>query len=98
VVVTDTKDRLVDGALRVLSEEGLARASAQTVLAQLLAGAQTGAGLAPVVAEGLSLWIAEIEAVLRRLMAGMPFADLPNGLGPVARRALRAKVHRIGTP
>jgi AcrR family transcriptional regulator len=110
------------------------------VLAQLLAGAQTDAGLAPVVAEGLSAWIAEIEAVLRRVTAGLPMPDLVEvgglaravafsfiglelyegvdaagaasaldtlerlavlvevveELGPVARRAMRAKLRRAG--
>lgn len=112
-----------------------------TVLAQLLAGARTDPRLAPSVAEGLGLWIAEIEGVLTRLTASMPFADLfdvpglaravasafiglelyegvdpagaesalnaleqlavltevLDGLGPVARRALRSKIRRTGT-
>jgi AcrR family transcriptional regulator len=144
-VVTETRDRLVAGALRVLREEGLAGASARViastagvnqalvfyhfgtvdkllaeacrrgtedrialyrdrfsavsslrellavgrelhaaeraegnvaVLAQLLAGAQTDARLAPAVADGLALWITEIEAVLDRVTASMPLADL----------------------
>jgi AcrR family transcriptional regulator len=207
--VADTKDRLVDGAVRALAEHGLAGASARviaaaagvnqalvfyhfesvdkllaeacrratearvalyrdrlaavssltqllavgrelhateqaagnvTVLAQLLAGAQTDPRLAPAVAQALALWVAEIEAVLRRVVAGMPVADLfdvpglaravaaafiglelyegvdvlaaaqavaaleqlaafaevLDGLGPVARRALRAKLRRNG--
>lgn len=204
-----TRDRLIDGALRVLAEQGLTGASARviasaagvnqalvfyhfgsvdellveacrrateqrvalyrdrfatvttfaqllalgrdlhateqaegnvTVLAQLLAGAQTDPRLAPAVAEALNLWFDEIEAVLHRLTATMPLADLfdvpglaravasafiglelyegvdaagagraldaleqlsvlvevVDGLGPVARRALRAKIRRAG--
>ena len=112
-----------------------------TVLAQLLAGARTDPRLAPAVADGLGLWITEIETVLTRLTASMPFADLfdvpglaravasafiglelyegvdpdgaaaafdaleqlavltevLDGLGPVARRALRSKIRRTGT-
>jgi AcrR family transcriptional regulator len=207
--VSDTRDRLVDGAIRVLGEAGLAKASARviataagvnqalvfyhfgsvdhllmeacrratetrvrvyrdrlasittvsellavgrdldaveraegnvTVLAQLLAGAQTDPGLAPVVAECLTMWIVEIEAVLVRVTGHLPVADLIDvpglaravasafvglelyggvdpdgagaalaaleqlavfvdvleGLGPVARRALRSKVRRAG--
>jgi len=207
--VVDTKDRLVEGALRVLREEGLTGASARViaaaaganqalvfyhfgsvdkllaeacrcgtearvaryrerfaavsslrellavgrelhaveraegnvaVLAQLLAGAQTDPRLAPVVADGLNLWIVEIETVLRRVTATLPIADLIDvaglaravasafvglelyegvdaaggtraldaleqlavlvevidELGPVARRALRAKLRRTG--
>ena len=206
--MVDTRARLIGGALQVLREEGLSRASARTiaaaagvnqalvfyhfgsvpallaqtcrsatetrvalyrerfaavtslrellavgrelhaaeraegngaVLAQLLAGAQTDAELAPVVADGLSAWIAEIEAVLRRVTAELPLPDLvdPAGLaravafsfiglelyegvdaegaasaldtlerlavlvevveelGPVARRAMRAKLRRV---
>jgi AcrR family transcriptional regulator len=206
----DTRERLVDGALRVLQQEGLARASARAiaaaadanqalvfyhfgsvdkllaeacrcgteariaryrdrfaavsslrellavgrelhaaeqaegtvaVLAQLLAGAQTDARLAPVVGDGLNLWIAEIEPVLRRVTATLPIADLidvpglaravsaafiglelyegvdaagaaqafdaleqlallvevVDELGPVARRALRAKLRKAAT-
>lgn len=207
--MVDTKDRLVEGALRVLREEGLTGASARViaaaaganqalvfyhfgsvdkllaeacrcgtearvaryrerfaavsslrellavgrelhaveraegnvaVLAQLLAGAQTDPRLAPVVADGLNLWIVEIETVLRRVTATLPIADLIDvaglaravasafvglelyegvdaaggtraldaleqlavlvevidELGPVARRALRAKLRRTG--
>jgi AcrR family transcriptional regulator len=204
-----TRDRLIDGALRVLAEQGLTGASARviasaagvnqalvfyhfgsvdellteacrrgteqrlalyrdrfasvttfaqllalgrdlhtteraegnvTVLAQLLAGAQTDPRFVPAVREGLNGWFGEIEGVLRRLTATMPLADLfdvtglaravalafiglelyegvdpkgaaraldaleqlsvlvevVDGLGPVARRALRAKIRRAG--
>lgn len=52
------------------------------VLGQLLAGAQTHPRLAPATAAGLDLWIAEIEQVLVRVLAGTPldgFTD-PAGL------------------
>ena len=106
------------------------------VLAQLLAGAQTEPALAGPIRQALDLWVAEIEAVLTRVMARTPLGDLadapglaravsaafiglelfegvdPDGahaalnaldqlgllvevvedLGPVARRALRAKL------
>jgi AcrR family transcriptional regulator len=108
------------------------------VLAQLLAGAQTDDRLAAPTAEALGLWVAEIESVLVRVLAGTPMAGVadPAGLaravsaafigmelfdgvdaagaqraldaveqlavlvevvedlGPVARRALRAKLRR----
>ncbi|MFE1314089.1 TetR/AcrR family transcriptional regulator [Streptomyces sp. NPDC058755] len=53
-----------------------------TLLGQLLAGAHTHAALGPATAAGLDLWIAEIEQVLRRVLASTPlagFAD-PTGL------------------
>jgi AcrR family transcriptional regulator len=209
MAVAETKDRLVDGALRVLREDGLTGASARAiaaaaganqalvfyhfgsveqllaeacrcgtearvaryrerfaavtslrgllavgrelhateqaegtvaVLAQLLAGAQTNPRLAPVVADGLQLWITEIEAVLHRVTGTLPIADLVDvpglaravaaafvglelyegvdrpgadaalaaldrlavlvevldELGPVARRAVRARLRRAG--
>ncbi|WP_433128530.1 TetR/AcrR family transcriptional regulator [Micromonospora sp. CA-240977] len=107
-------------------------------LAQMLAGAQADQRLAVPTAAALQLWVDEIEAVLRRLLAGSPFAevaDVPglaravsaafiglelydgvdrvgadramaaldqlallleivDDLGPIARRALQAKVNR----
>lgn len=51
------------------------------VLAQLLAGAQRDDKLAPVVADALRMWTAEIETVLRRLLGAHPLAaalDLPG--------------------
>jgi AcrR family transcriptional regulator len=45
------------------------------VLAQLLAAAQRDEELAPAVADSLRRWTAEIEAVLRRVLAGTPVAD-----------------------
>ncbi|MFC0007812.1 TetR/AcrR family transcriptional regulator [Micromonospora siamensis] len=107
-------------------------------LAQMLAGAQTEERLAAPTAGALQLWVDEIESVLRRLLAGSPFAevaDVPglaravsaafvglelydgvdragaeramaaldqlavlieivDDLGPIARRAVQAKVNR----
>lgn len=109
-----------------------------TFLAQMLAGAQADQRMAAPTAGALQLWVDEIEAVLRRLLAGSPFAEVadvpglaravsaafiglelydgvdPAGadqamaaldqlallleivddLGPIARRALQAKVNR----
>ncbi|MET7960300.1 TetR/AcrR family transcriptional regulator [Micromonospora zamorensis] len=109
-----------------------------TFLAQMLAGAQADQRMAAPTAGALQLWVDEIEAVLRRLLAGSPFAevaDVPglaravsaafiglelydgvdragadqamaaldqlallmeivDDLGPIARRALQAKVNR----
>jgi AcrR family transcriptional regulator len=108
------------------------------ILAQLLAGAQTDAKLGAPTAAALALWTAEIEVVLRRLLADSPMGTLadpaglasavsaafiglelfegvdPSGagrafealeqlavlaevvddLGPIARRALRARLRR----
>jgi AcrR family transcriptional regulator len=109
-----------------------------SMLAQLLAGAQSDKRLAAPVAGALQLWIDEIESVLGRVLAGSPLADITDlpglaraisaafigielyqgvdaagaahalaaldqlaavvevvdELGPVTRRALRAKVNR----
>jgi AcrR family transcriptional regulator len=109
------------------------------VLAQLLAGAQGDPALAQPVRQALDLWVAEIEAVLVRVLAQTPLGDLADApglaravsaafiglelfegvdtagahaaldaldqlgalvevvddLGPVARRALRAKLRAI---
>ncbi|MEU1602370.1 TetR/AcrR family transcriptional regulator [Micromonospora matsumotoense] len=47
-------------------------------LAQLLAGAQTDERLAAPTAAALQLWVDEIESVLRRLLAGSPFAEIAD--------------------
>lgn len=47
-----------------------------SVLVQLLAGAQADRRLAPATAAGLRLWIAEIEQVLNRVLAGSPVAEV----------------------
>jgi AcrR family transcriptional regulator len=127
----------VGRALHV-EERGLGHVS---VLAQLLAGAQSDPKLGPPVAAALQLWIDQVESVLHRLLSGSPFAevaDVPglaravsaafigielfegvdeagarhaldaleqlavlvevvDELGPVARRALRAKLNRAST-
>lgn len=52
-----------------------------TALAQLLAGSQTDAKLAPATASGLNLWIAELETTLTRVLRDTPlaeFIDLPG--------------------
>jgi AcrR family transcriptional regulator len=109
------------------------------VLAQLLAGAQSDPALAEPIRQALNLWVAEIEAVLTRVLAQTPLGELAGAaglaravsaafiglelfegvdavgaqaaldaldqlgalvevvedLGPVARRALRAKLRAI---
>ncbi|MGW3730012.1 TetR/AcrR family transcriptional regulator [Streptomyces sp. F001] len=52
------------------------------LLGQLLAGAQTNAGLGSATAAGLDLWIAEIEKTLVRVLAATPFGEFtdPRGL------------------
>ncbi|MFD5570073.1 TetR/AcrR family transcriptional regulator [Streptomyces cadmiisoli] len=52
------------------------------LLGQLLAGAQTHAGLGPATAAGLDLWITEIEGALVRILAATPFGEFvdPRGL------------------
>ncbi|MFJ9819405.1 TetR/AcrR family transcriptional regulator [Streptomyces sp. NPDC101151] len=51
------------------------------LLGQLLAGAQTHAALGPATAAGLDLWIAEIEQVLRRVLASTPLAEFADPAG-----------------
>ncbi|MFE7118651.1 TetR/AcrR family transcriptional regulator [Streptomyces sp. NPDC057654] len=51
------------------------------VLAQMLAGAQTHERLAPATAAGLDLWVAEIEQVLGRVLAGTPLAEFVDVYG-----------------
>ncbi|MGN9774697.1 TetR/AcrR family transcriptional regulator [Micromonospora sp. H33] len=52
-----------------------------SVLAQMLAGAQTDERLAAPTGEALQLWVDEIESVLRRLLAGSPFAEVADIAG-----------------
>lgn len=130
------------GSLRELLRVGLDLHASEladgnvSVLAQMLAAAQTGERLAEPTAAALQMWTDEIEAVLHRLLAGSPVAevaDIPglaravsaafvglelfegvdqdgarqalaaldqlavlvevvDELGPIARRAMRAKV------
>jgi AcrR family transcriptional regulator len=62
------------------------------VLGQMLAGGQTGARLAPGAAAGLNLWVAEIEAALRRIFpASHPLAALID-VGGLARAIAAAFV------
>ncbi|KMS83145.1 MULTISPECIES: TetR/AcrR family transcriptional regulator [Streptomyces] len=146
----ETKTRLLEGALRTLTEQGIAKTSARTVaaaagvnqalvfyhfgsvdellaaacrygaekavaryrerlaavdslsellavgreihereraggqvalLGQLLAGAPTHAALGPATADGLRLWITEIEQVLRRVLAETPFGEFADPAG-----------------
>ncbi|MEO3742808.1 TetR/AcrR family transcriptional regulator [Plantactinospora sp. B5E13] len=62
-------------------EKGLGHVS---VLAQLLAGAQRDERLAAPTAAALQLWTDEIESVLRRVLAGSPFAEIAD-VGGLAR-------------
>jgi AcrR family transcriptional regulator len=59
-----------------------------SVLAQLLAGAQSDRRLAAPTAASLQLWIDELESVLHRLLAGSPFAEIADI--PGLARALSA--------
>ncbi|GAB3968267.1 hypothetical protein GCM10027615_19710 [Plantactinospora veratri] len=52
-----------------------------SVLAQLLAGAQTDRRLAESVAAALKLWVDEIESVLRRLLVNSPSRRSPTSAG-----------------
>jgi AcrR family transcriptional regulator len=45
------------------------------VLAQMLAGAQSEPKLAPATRQALDLWIAEVDTVLRRVLAGSPLNE-----------------------
>ena len=51
------------------------------VLAQVLAGAQQDTRLAEAARFALGLWTAEIEATLRRILAGSPVAQLADPAG-----------------
>jgi AcrR family transcriptional regulator len=61
------------------------------VLAQMLAGGQTDARLAPATADGLGLWVAQIEAVLDRILPGTPLAGIVD-IGGLARAIAAAFV------
>ncbi|WNV89760.1 TetR family transcriptional regulator [Umezawaea sp. Da 62-37] len=58
------------------------------VLAQLLAAGQTDPVLGKVTADSLNLWVAEIEAVLTRLLRDSPLSDLVDP--PSLSRAVSA--------
>ncbi|QIB43518.1 TetR/AcrR family transcriptional regulator [Streptomyces aureoverticillatus] len=51
------------------------------VLAQLLAGAQTQPRLAAATAAGLSLWVAEVEKVLVRVLSATPLGEFADPVG-----------------
>ncbi|MFI9555958.1 TetR/AcrR family transcriptional regulator [Nonomuraea endophytica] len=51
------------------------------VLAQLLAGSQTDAKLAPATATGLNLWVVELELTLARVLRETPLAELVDVSG-----------------
>jgi AcrR family transcriptional regulator len=59
------------------------------VLAQVLAAAQQDPGLASAARDSLRLWVAEIEAVLRRVLADSPVSELasPADLAPAVAAA-----------
>lgn len=65
---------------RALHAEERAQGSV-AALAQLLAGSQTDAKLAPATTAGLNLWIAEVEQALRRVLAKSPLADFVDVSG-----------------
>ncbi|WBB77933.1 TetR/AcrR family transcriptional regulator [Micromonospora sp. WMMD882] len=71
-------------SLRGLLEVGRALHAEERVsgnvsfLAQMLAGAQADERLGPPTAGALQLWVDEIEAVLRRLLSGSPFAEIAD--------------------
>ncbi|MER6943944.1 TetR/AcrR family transcriptional regulator [Nonomuraea sp. NPDC000554] len=60
-------------------------------LAQLLAGSQSDAKLAPATADGLNLWIAELERTLTRVLAETPLAEFVD-IGGLARATAAAFV------
>jgi AcrR family transcriptional regulator len=70
----DSLDGLVEVARELHAEE--AELGNVTVLAQMLAGAQTDEQLAPSTSAALQLWIDEVEATLDRLLDGTVLADL----------------------
>ena len=61
------------------------------VLSQMLAGAQHDARLAPATADGMDLWITEIEQVLARILPGTPLAEFVD-IGGLARAVAAAFV------
>ncbi|GAA4552772.1 TetR/AcrR family transcriptional regulator [Amycolatopsis samaneae] len=131
-----TVGELLDLGRRIHVEE---RAEGNlAVLAQTLAGAQTGGRLAEATREALDKWVVEVQATLERVLAGSPLTefadpaglaravsagflgltlfesvdpdggeqalealarlaalvDVVEGLGPVATRAVRAKLRK----
>ncbi|RJQ73868.1 TetR/AcrR family transcriptional regulator [Pseudonocardiaceae bacterium YIM PH 21723] len=73
-----TITELLDFGLEL--NEGYRRSGDVVMLAQALAGAQTDPKLRPAAAQAMDLWVAEIEAVLRRVLGDSvlnPLLDLP---------------------
>ncbi|MBB2742736.1 UNVERIFIED_ORG: AcrR family transcriptional regulator [Microbispora rosea subsp. rosea] len=56
-------------------------AGSLAVLAQMLAGSQMDDKLAPATAAGLGMWVAEVEDVLHRVLAGTPLAEFVDVAG-----------------
>ncbi|BEL03253.1 TetR family transcriptional regulator [Actinoplanes sichuanensis] len=73
--VTSLRELLAVGS--ELHEAELAAGNV-SVLAQMLAAAQTGERLAGPTAAALRMWSDEIESVLRRLLAGSPVAEVAD--------------------
>lgn len=76
--VTSLRELLELGRSLHEEERGLGNVA---VLAQLLAGAQTDPRLAEPIKQALDLWVAEIEAVLTRILATTPLGDLADPAG-----------------
>jgi AcrR family transcriptional regulator len=76
--ITDVRQLLALG--RALHAEERARGNV-TVLAQMLAGAQTDPELAAATSAALQLWIVPIEQALTRLLAGSPVAEVIDTAG-----------------
>lgn len=70
--VTSLAELLTLGRQLHLEEEGRGNV---TVMAQVLAGARHDPRLVPAGREALTLWVAEIEPVLARVLASSPVAD-----------------------
>ncbi|KAB8186354.1 TetR family transcriptional regulator [Microbispora catharanthi] len=56
-------------------------AGSLAVLAQMLAGSQMDDKLAPATAAGLGMWVAEVEDVLHRVLAGTPLTEFVDVAG-----------------
>ncbi|WP_308164655.1 TetR/AcrR family transcriptional regulator [Nonomuraea sediminis] len=76
--VTTLRELLALG--RAVHEEERAAGNV-AALAQLLAGSQTDAALAPATAAGLGLWVAEVERTLARVLADSPLAEFADVAG-----------------
>ncbi|QCX79196.1 HTH-type transcriptional regulator AcrR [Streptomyces sp. YIM 121038] len=74
-----TLGELLEFGRRMHEEERAAGSVA--VLGQLLAGAQTQPRLAAATAAGLSLWVAEVEEVLVRVLGASPLGGFVDAVG-----------------